>query len=506
MPDSSRTTPGRLLPLRKRRSTVAPRRETGRVVNDPPNTQARLVLGICVAVGFTTLLDQSIFTMAVPRLRDTLHASAAQLQLIVSVYSMAFGIALVPAGRLGDIIGRRLLFLVGLAIFTSCSVLGGLANYASTVIAARLLQGIGAGMLNTQVLGLIQDQFHGLTRARALGRYASAGGLAAAAGPVLGGLLLAWAPHSSGWRLLFLANVPFGVAAFVLAWRHLPRSRPAGRRFSLDVPGLFLLSGATFALMGATLVTPRAASGSSQAWLCAAVAAPLLFSGWEWFYGRHGGTPILSRGLVRSPGYVLGTLVAMGQFASGLTIGVITTLYFLDNLRIGPTVFAALTVPGALGMMTASRYSWRFMERCGRAGVTCAIGFYAVFTALQGAAMLWLPREAIFIAYPLLGLLQGAASGLVHAPNQAMSLAVTGEGEGRGVAAGFYQLSQRLASAVAMSWGSGILIGAAARTGTTSSRMGLAGALGLALAFSAGAGLASVADLLRRRREESRVC
>jgi MFS family permease len=498
MQDSSRTQPGRVLIRRGRRGTVAPRRATGPVANEATNTQEHLVAGICVAVGFTTLLDQSIFTMALPWLRDTLHASAAQLQLIVSVYSMAFGVALVPAGRVGDMIGRRSLFLAGLAIFAICSILGGLATSASTVIVARLLQGIGAGMLNTQVLGLIQDQFQGLTRARALGRYASAGGLAAAAGPILGGLLLAWAPHSNGWRLLFLANVPFGATAFVLAWRHLPRSRPAGRRFSLDAPGLCLLSGATIALMAATLVAPHGASISSQVWLWGAAVALLLFACWEWHDGRRGGTPILARGLLRSPGYMLGTLVAMGQFASGLTIGVITTLYFLEDLHLGPKLFAALTVPGALGMMIASRHSWRFMERYGRAGVTCAIALHAVLTALQGVAMLLGPLEAVLFTYPLLGLLQGAASGLIHAPNQAMSLAETGEG--RGVAAGFYQLSQRLASAVAMSWGSGLFLGAVAHAGSTSSRMGFAWALGLVLVFSGIATLASVADLLRRLR------
>ena len=109
-----------------------------------PAGNASVVLGICVAMGFTTLLDQAIFALAVPRLRDGLHASASQLQLIISIYSVAFGVALVPAGRLGDIIGRRSLFLIGLAMFAGFSVLGGLAWSAETVIAARLLQGLGA--------------------------------------------------------------------------------------------------------------------------------------------------------------------------------------------------------------------------------------------------------------------------------------------------------------------------------------------------------------------------
>jgi hypothetical protein len=133
-------------------------------VADTPKDSARqrLVLGICVAVGFTTLLDQTIFALAVPRIQEALHATSAQLQLIVSIYSMMFGVALVPAGRLGDMIGRRPLFLLALAIFSGCSMLGGMATNATVVIVARLFQGLGAGMLNTQVLGLIQDQFQGV--------------------------------------------------------------------------------------------------------------------------------------------------------------------------------------------------------------------------------------------------------------------------------------------------------------------------------------------------------
>lgn len=184
-----------------------------------------IVLGICVATGFTTLLDQSVFTLAVPRLREGLHASAAELQLIISIYSVAFGIALVPAGRLGDMIGRRRLFLFGLAMFAGFSVPGGLADRAWVVVVSRLLQGLGAGIINTQVLGLIQDLFQGHRQARALGSYASAGGLSGLIGPLAGGVILALAPPDLGWRLLFLVNVPFGALIFVLAWRLLPRDR-----------------------------------------------------------------------------------------------------------------------------------------------------------------------------------------------------------------------------------------------------------------------------------------
>jgi len=460
---------------------------------------ARIILGICVAMGFTTLLDQTIFALAVPRLRDGLHASASQLQLIISTYSVAFGVALVPAGRLGDIIGRRSLFLIGLAMFAGFSVLGGLAWSAQTVIAARLLQGLGAGIINTQVLGLIQDLFQGIGRAKALGRYASAGGMSGAVGPLLGGLVLALTPPDIGWRLLFLANVPFGAVIFFLALRHLPRSRSQPQKFSLDTGGLVLLSLITLSLMFATLVGSTG-SLSARAYLLVAVAGVPLFVCWEVYYQRRGGTPILARGLVRSPGYVLGTTVAMFQFAAGLTLGIVSALFFLDGLRIGPLLFGALSVSSALGMLASSTRSWRFVSRFGRPGVAFVIAVYAALLVLEGLAILLLPVPGILYVYPAIGLLQGVASGLIHAPNQVMTLAEAGEGEGRGLAAGFLQLSQRLACSIGMSLGAGIfLVRLTSGASLEAYRSAFVAALGLVLALTGGALLAALADMFRRR-------
>lgn len=461
---------------------------------------ARPVLGICVAMGFTTLLDQTIFGLALPRLRDSLHASPDELQLIVSVYSIAFGIALVPAGRLGDLIGRRLLFLIGLSMFSGFSLVGGLAGSAQVVIAARLLQGVGAGMINTQVLGLIQDLFRGDSQARALGRYASAGGLAGLAGPVLGGLILALTPAEVGWRLMFLVNVPFGVVIFYLALRHLPHSQSSGARFSIDGVGLLLLSAVTLFSMLATLQNANALL-SARTCLVGAIGGAVLFVLWERRYQRRGGSPILGAGLTGSPGYVLGTLVAMFQFAGGTTFGMVTTLFFLDGLKTGPLLYALLSIAPALGMMVSSAHSWRFAARYGRMGVAVAIAAYMAALVLLGAGVMLLPGIGILLLYPLLGLLLGAFGGLIHAPNQAMALAEVGAGEGRGTAAGFFQLSQRLASSVGMSWGIGLFLnGAKANGGLLAWREAFGEALILVLGLLGGALAAALGDWMRRRR------
>lgn len=174
-----------------------------------------------------------------------------------------------------------------------------------------------------------------------------AGGLSGLVGPVLGGLVLASVPPDIGWRLRFHVNAPFGIAVFCLALRYLPRRRLSDRRFSIDLIWLILLSGITLALMLATLVG-SAAMPSRRVCVAVALARLLLFLGWEAAYQRRGGTPTLSRSLVGSRGYVLGTIVAMCQFAAGVTLGTVSALFFLDGLHLDPLLYAALSIPAAL--------------------------------------------------------------------------------------------------------------------------------------------------------------
>jgi MFS family permease len=165
---------------------------------DDGTGKARAVLWLCLSAGFITLLDQSVFILAVPAMASDLEAGAAEVQWILASYSLAFGIALVPSGRLGDLLGRRALFVTGILVFGIFSLVGGLTSDPWLVIVARLLQGLGAGCLNPQVLGLLQDLFTGAERAKALGYYAAAGGSAAVCGPLIGGVILSAAGPNMG--------------------------------------------------------------------------------------------------------------------------------------------------------------------------------------------------------------------------------------------------------------------------------------------------------------------
>ncbi|MFJ9150676.1 MFS transporter [Streptomyces sp. NPDC102270] len=134
---------------------------------------ARRVLLVCMAAGATTLVDQAVLNIAVPSMRQSIGATGADVQWIVAGYSPAFGLALVPGGSLGDLHGRKRLFMVGVAVFLLAGVTAATGGRPGTLIGARLVQGAAAGIVNSQVIGTIQDVFRGVARGRALGLYAS---------------------------------------------------------------------------------------------------------------------------------------------------------------------------------------------------------------------------------------------------------------------------------------------------------------------------------------------
>ena len=201
-------------------------RHSPRDGSDEPHPDRWRALAVTLLVGFMSLLDVTIVNVAVPSIQRGLGASSAQIQWIVSGYALTFGLTLVAGGRLGDVVGRRRMFLVGLVAFTLTSAAAGLAPDARLLVVARLLQGAAAGLLTPQNTGLIQQLFTGAERGRAFGVFGTTVGLSAATGPILGGLILAAFGQDDGWRYVFFVNVPIGVVAMVLAMRLLPRAGP----------------------------------------------------------------------------------------------------------------------------------------------------------------------------------------------------------------------------------------------------------------------------------------
>ncbi|MEU6699709.1 MFS transporter [Pseudonocardia sp. NPDC046786] len=446
----------------------------------------RLVLAVCLATGFTTLLDQAALTVAVPALRSDLGADTAQVQWILAAYSLTFGLALVPAGRLGDAHGRHRLLVGGLALFSSASLLGACASDPWMLVAARLLQGLGAGTANPQVLGLIQDRFEGTGRTRALGAYATVAALSSVLAPLVGGGLLAIAGPETGWRLVVAVNVPFGLATCLVAALRLGRGHPVrDGRADLDLVGVALLT-----LLTLCVLLPVVGAGPPLAWSAAGVAVLVTLVRWERRVARRGGTPVLLPALLRSRGFVLGTLVAMCWFGSSLGSTVVITLALQDGLGLSPLAAGLCTVPAAIGMGLVSWLGWRVVTRWGRPSVTVALASLLLVELGTLGAVLTLPDAAL--PWTLAGsqLLVGAAGGLVTAPNQGLSLALAPAGA-RGLAAGFFQVSQRISATLCLAAGTGLFVVAGA---AGSWRTGLATGIGLAAALIAVALVASAAD------------
>jgi EmrB/QacA subfamily drug resistance transporter len=268
---------------------------------------------VLLAGGFLPPVDFFIVNVTLPSIEAKLGATAAELQLVVSGYAASYAVFLITGGRLGDLFGRRRLFLLGMAGFTIANLACGLAATPLQLVAWRLVQGFAAAMLVPQVLGPLRTLFPtDRELARAMSSYGIMMGLAAAAGQFLGGALTQWSPFELGWRAVFLLKLPVCLMVLVAGWALVPETG-ASRHVRLDFGGAALISAAL-----ACLVLPLA-EGRQQGWpawtLIMLAAAPVLAIGFVRFEARltrRGGMPILDVALMAIPsfrrGVVVGTL------------------------------------------------------------------------------------------------------------------------------------------------------------------------------------------------------
>jgi EmrB/QacA subfamily drug resistance transporter len=399
-------------------------------------------LSVCLVAAFMTLLDVSIVNVALPSIKNGLHASEGELQWILSGYALAFGLTLVPAGRLGDARSRRAVFMAGLVLFTASSAAAGLAPTILWLVIARLVQGVAGGVLNPQIAGLIQQLFQGAERGRAFGALGATIGVATAAGPLAGGALIALAGPAEGWRWIFYINVPVGLAALALAWRLLP-APVRGEQQGLDPFGVALLGSGVLAVM-LPFLQERQWQGLGK-WLLIPVGAALLgaFVAWE----RRHPSPLVDLALFRRRSYANGSLIALFYFAGFTAIFFIFTLYLQNGLSYSALAAGLAVTPFALGSGTASTLGGRAVARYGRNLVVTGlclvvVGLVAAWVAVEirpGQGVAWLTAVPLLVA--------GIGSGLVIAPNQTVTLSEVPYTEG-GAAAGVLQTGQRIGTAV----------------------------------------------------------
>nr|WSZ94484.1 MFS transporter [Streptomyces sp. NBC_00857] len=477
-------------------------RGSGEDAPGEPDPRRWKALAVCLVAGFMTLLDVSIVNVALPSIRTGLRTSEADLQWVLSGYALAFGLFLIPAGRLGDARGRRAVFMAGLALFTLSSAACGAALSSIWLVIARLVQGLAGGMVAPQISALIQQMFSGRERGRAFGMFGTVVGISTAVGPLLGGLLIEAAGAREGWRWVFYVNLPLGIVCLLLARRLLPDTPSAGhvRIRDLDPFGVLLLGGGVLALL-LPFVQQQEWHGDEK-WLLLVVAALLLagFVKWE-SRCRPGGTqPVLDLSLFRVRAFWLGCLLILLYFAGFTSIFFISTLYLQSGLHYTALQSGLAITPFALGSGAAAGIGGRLVSRFGRPLVAVGLTMVVVGLAATALAVHLVPGRGAGWAMAAPLLLAGLGSGLVIAPNQTLTLSEVPVPMA-GSAGGTLQTGQRVGSAVGIAAVGSVFFAQVPGDGwATAYDHGLV----VAVAFVVVALLVALADVAAGRRDRKR--
>ena len=318
----------------------------------------RLAFYILLTGALMPSLNTFIVTIALPAIRAALHASDSETNLIVAGYSSAYAVCLVTGGRLGDLFGRRLVYLVGMAGFTLTSLLCGLAPDSLLLVIARILQGVTGAMIAPPVLAALRSLFSGEDIPWALNIYGTGIGVAVAAGQLLGGVLIAADIGGLGWRAAFLINVPIGLVAILAALTLVPESG-GSEKPRLDIYGVLLLSAALGCLVVGLSIGRK--EGWSPLVLGMIAASPLLltlFFAYEKRIAREGGMPLLDPALLRIGTFRRGLIVALLFFCTS-PFYLFFSLYLQAGLGEGALAAGLAVLPygvaNFIGPMMATR-------------------------------------------------------------------------------------------------------------------------------------------------------
>jgi EmrB/QacA subfamily drug resistance transporter len=414
----------------------------------PPSARERwIAMSVLLVATFMSLMDVTIVNVALPSMKADFAATPAQIEWVVAIYILTFALCLLPGGRLGDIHGRRTLFMLGVAVFAVGSLLCGLAPGIETLVAARAVQAVGGAMMIPQTLSMVPAIFPPAERGAALALFGLSAGMAAVAGPILGGLLIGADLWGLGWRPIFLVNVPVALAAILLARRYLPR---VGRRAGMgnDLVGIALAAVALLLVLF-PLIEGRLLGWP---WWCFAMMATspfvaLLFVLWQRRQAARDRPQLLPARLLTNRTYTFGLGLVALLFSGVPGFFLIMALFLQDGHGLTALQSGLTTVPFSGGILLASVVAGRLGNRVLRTRITAG----ALMLSGGMAVQIWLVSRTgdVFDGVGFIAPLMIAGFGLGTAISPLFNTVLaTVEADDSGSAAGALQAFQQVGSAL----------------------------------------------------------
>ncbi|MFM6963931.1 MAG: MFS transporter [Micrococcales bacterium] len=416
----------------------------------PASRRSWLALAVVLGGMFMALIDATIVNVALPSIRTSLDASESTLSWIISGYALTFGLALIPAGRLGDRYGHKWIYIIGLVLFTAASAYCGFAQNDFDIVVGRVLQGLAGGIYVPAVAAFIQLLFQGRERGKAFAIMGSVIGISSALGVISGGLIIEAFGAAEGWRWVFFVNLPIGLIVAFFAVRLLPGGDAhADKTNRIDWLGVVILSASLTAIL-LPLIQGQQEGWPAWTWwtMAAGALGVVVFGAWQVLFTRRGGSALVPPKLFVHASFSLGTVLALVYFAGFTSIFFTLSLFWQAGLGHTALESGFLTLPFAIGTAVFSSQSSKWAAKIGRS--VLVIGAALMVVGLGG---IWIVMNNVAIAdlnnwmfLPFL-LIAGAGNGCFLAPNVQFIVA-TVENSEAGAASGVVQTMQRMGTAI----------------------------------------------------------
>ena len=416
-----------------------------------------------IATGtFFSVVDHGSVLVALPGIESHFDASLESVQWVVVAYALVISVLLLPMGRLGDVVGRRRVYITGTAIFVLASLGAALSTSLEMLVVMRVLKGVGAGMVQGCGMGMMIAAFPDSERGKALGTHLSVVGMGAIAGPAMGGFLVAW----FGWQWVFLVNVPAGALVLILAWLLLERGPGSAQYRRGQGASSFDWTGAAVSGVILLVLLLVVGNGNGLGWRSAPVivggiAVVVLMAGFIWWELRVR-VPMLDLRLFANQVFGLGVAAAWLSFFGSSAARFMMPFYLQRVLLYSPEQVGLMMIPPALCMVlvgpfsgrVADRFGWRVPTVCGM--VLTAAGAFVLAFALQEQSPVWLVVATM--------MMQSTGNGIFNSPNSSSILSVVDRSR-YGVVSALTQLVRNSANVVSVAVSTTVVVSTMATYG-----------------------------------------